>query len=70
MGGGAQRKGETALVRADDEMSASVLMETTTSGATPGRVVNNEADGLLDELRAWFLLRAEAARWVYTSVLR
>jgi hypothetical protein len=51
-------------------MSASVLMETTTSGATRGRVVNNEADGLLDELRAWFLLRAEAARWVYTSVLR
>jgi hypothetical protein len=24
----------------------------------------------LDELQAWFLARAEAERWVYTSVLR
>jgi hypothetical protein len=30
----------------------------------------NEADGVLDELQAWFLARAEAERWVYTSVLR
>jgi hypothetical protein len=30
----------------------------------------NEADGVLDELQAWFLARAEAEGWVYTSVLR
>jgi hypothetical protein len=30
----------------------------------------DEADGVLDELQAWFLVRAEAERWVYTSVLR
>jgi len=30
----------------------------------------NEADGVLDELQTWFLARAEAERWVYTSVLR
>ncbi len=30
----------------------------------------NEADGVLDELQAWFLVRAEAESWVYTSVLR
>jgi len=30
----------------------------------------DEADGVLDELQAWFLARAEAERWVYTSVLR
>ena len=30
----------------------------------------NEADGVLDELQAWFLVRAEAEGWVYTSVLR
>src|SRR5262249_49516746 len=30
----------------------------------------DEADGVLDELQAWFLLRAEAEHWVYTSVLR
>jgi hypothetical protein len=30
----------------------------------------NEADGVLDELQAWFLARAAAEGWVYTSVLR
>jgi hypothetical protein len=30
----------------------------------------DETDGVLDELQAWFLARAEAERWVYTSVLR
>jgi hypothetical protein len=30
----------------------------------------DEADGVLDELQAWFLVRAEADGWVYTSVLR
>jgi hypothetical protein len=30
----------------------------------------DEADGVLDELQAWFLVRAEAEGWVYTSVLR
>ena len=30
----------------------------------------DEADGVLDELQAWFLGRAEAVGWVYTSVLR
>src|SRR5260221_3948426 len=30
----------------------------------------NEADGGFDELQAWFLGRAEAEGWVYTSVLR
>ncbi len=30
----------------------------------------DEADGVLDELQAWFLARADAERWVYTSVLR
>jgi hypothetical protein len=30
----------------------------------------DEADGVLDELQAWFLLRAEAEGWVYTSALR
>jgi hypothetical protein len=30
----------------------------------------DEADGVLDELQAWFLARAEAERWVYTSVRR
>jgi len=30
----------------------------------------DEADGVLDELQAWFLARAEAEGWVYTSVLR
>ena len=30
----------------------------------------DEVDGVLDELQAWFLARAEAERWVYTSVLR
>jgi hypothetical protein len=30
----------------------------------------DEADGVLDELQAWVLARAEAERWVYTSVLR
>jgi hypothetical protein len=30
----------------------------------------NEADGVHDELQAWFLARAEAEGWVYTSVLR
>jgi hypothetical protein len=30
----------------------------------------DEADGVLDELQAWFLGRAEAEGWVYTSVLR
>ena len=30
----------------------------------------DEADGVLDELQARFLARAEAERWVYTSVLR
>jgi hypothetical protein len=32
--------------------------------------VIDEADGVLDELHAWFLARAAAERWVYTSVLR
>jgi len=32
--------------------------------------VIDEADGVLDELQAWFLARADAERWVYTSVLR
>src|SRR5262249_40440526 len=32
--------------------------------------VIDEADGVLDELQAWFLARAEVERWVYTSVLR
>ena len=40
-----------------------------TSGPGP-RPQINEADGVLDELQAWFLARAEAERWVYTSVLR
>ena len=30
----------------------------------------NEADGVLDELQAWFLAQAERDGWVYTSVLR
>jgi len=30
----------------------------------------DEADGVLDELQAWFLTRAEREGWVYTSVLR
>ncbi len=30
----------------------------------------DEADGVLDELQAWFLMRAAADDWVYTSVLR
>jgi hypothetical protein len=30
----------------------------------------DEADSVLDELQARFLARAEAVRWVYTSVLR
>jgi hypothetical protein len=30
----------------------------------------NEADGVLDELQAWFLGQAERNGWVYTSVLR
>ena len=30
----------------------------------------DEADGVYDELQAWFLGRAEAEGWVYTSVLR
>jgi hypothetical protein len=30
----------------------------------------DEADGVLDELQAWFLARAESEGWVYTSVLR
>jgi len=30
----------------------------------------DEADGVLDELQAWFLARAAAEGWVYTSVLR
>jgi hypothetical protein len=30
----------------------------------------DEADGVLDELQAWYLVRAERERWVYTSVLR
>ena len=30
----------------------------------------NEADGVLDEVQAWFLAQAERDGWVYTSVLR
>jgi hypothetical protein len=30
----------------------------------------DEADGVLDELQAWFLVRAEAEGWVYSSALR
>lgn len=30
----------------------------------------DEADGVLDELQAWFLTKAEREGWVYTSVLR
>jgi hypothetical protein len=30
----------------------------------------NEADGVLDELQAWFLAQADRDGWVYTSVLR
>jgi hypothetical protein len=30
----------------------------------------NEADGVLDEVQAWFLAQAEHDGWVYSSVLR
>jgi hypothetical protein len=30
----------------------------------------NEADGVLDELQAWYLGQAQREGWVYTSVLR
>ena len=30
----------------------------------------NEADGVLDEVQAWFLAQAERDGWVYTKVLR
>ncbi len=30
----------------------------------------NEADGVLDEVQAWFLAQAERDGWVYTQVLR
>jgi hypothetical protein len=30
----------------------------------------DEAAGVLDELQAWYLAKAEADGWVYTSVLR
>jgi hypothetical protein len=30
----------------------------------------NEADGVLDELQAWFLAQAERDGWVYTGVVR
>lgn len=30
----------------------------------------NEADGVLDEVQAWYLAKAESEGWVYTSVLR
>jgi hypothetical protein len=30
----------------------------------------NEADGIVDEQQAWWLMKAEAEQWVYTSVLR
>src|SRR5262245_57987005 len=30
----------------------------------------DEVDGVLEELQAWFLVRAEADGWVYTNVLR
>jgi hypothetical protein len=32
--------------------------------------VVNEADGVLDELQAWYLGQAQREDWVYTSVLR
>src|SRR5258708_19098414 len=33
-------------------------------------VVVDEADGVLDELQAWYLGKAEREGWVYTSALR
>lgn len=30
----------------------------------------NEADGVMDELQAWYLGKADAEGWVYTAVLR
>jgi hypothetical protein len=30
----------------------------------------NEADGVLDEVQAWFLAQADREGWVYTRVLR
>jgi hypothetical protein len=30
----------------------------------------DEADGIVDEMQAWCLVKAEAEQWVYTSVLR
>jgi hypothetical protein len=47
--------------------SQSIREETAMPSELP---VIDEADGVLDELQAWFLARAEAERWVYTSVLR
>jgi hypothetical protein len=30
----------------------------------------NEAEGIVDEHQAWWLMKADAEQWVYTSVLR
>jgi hypothetical protein len=56
-------------------MTADVARQTDRFGERSGEqvrdwVVVDEADGVLDELQAWYLGKAEREGWVYTSVLR
>jgi len=46
-------------------------MTTTGDDLASGKLlVVDEADGVLDELQAWYLTKAEREGWVYTSALR
>jgi hypothetical protein len=55
---------------ADDAEGVEAVLEATPSSATHDWVAVNEADGVLDELQAWYLGKAEREGWVYTSALR
>src|SRR5260221_11891055 len=63
------QKQEETMMRTDER----TYQETRSggSGALPRDwVVVDEADGVLDELQAWYLGKVEREGWVYTSALR
>jgi len=47
------------------------MTSTTGDDLASGKLLSvDEADGILDELQAWYLTKAEREGWVYTSALR